>query len=441
MDKVIEFLTKQLKLSDGDVIVLGNSAGPDSMCLFEVLLSLRKKYNLKIICAHVNHNVRKESKEEKEFLEKYASLKNVLFETMTIEEYADDNFESVARKIRYNYFFSLVKKYNAKYLMTAHHGDDLIETILMRIVRGSSLKGYSGFPLVTEMDGFTLVRPLLFMTKDEIKSYDDEHNIPYVIDKSNFNKKYTRNRYRQDILPLLKNENSNVHEKFLKFSETLLEYDNYINKEIGKHIKEVYSDNTLDIDKYLKLDLLLRKKIDNYILEDIYKDNLNVITEEHVKLVMNLIDSKRSNAKVYLPNGIIFVKEYNKICIRDNIKEVVSYEIEIDKVVMLPNGHKIIRVEEEESNNNNVCRIDSKEVDLPLYVRTRRLGDKMMLKKIDGYRKLKDIFIDLKVPKDDRDSYPVVVDSKGKIIWIPGLKKSKFTKLKNEYYDIILKCS
>jgi tRNA(Ile)-lysidine synthase len=108
---------------------------------------------------------------------------------------------------------------------------------------------------------------------------------------------------------------------------------------------------------------------------------------------------------------------------------------------LLPNGHKIERVNEEESNNNYVCRIDSSEVDLPLYVRTRRLGDKMLLKKVNGYRKIKDIFIDLKVPKDDRDSYPIVVDSKGKIIWIPGLKKSKFTKLKNEKYDIILRCS
>ena len=441
MDKVIEFLTKKLKLEKGDVIVLGNSAGPDSMCLFDVLLTLKDKYDLKIICAHVNHNVRKESKEEKEFLEKYANEKSILFESMTIEKYADDNFESVARKIRYNYFFSLVKKYNAKYLMTAHHGDDLVETILMRLVRGSSLKGYSGFPLVTKMDDFSLVRPLLFVTKDEIKEYDDSHNVPYVIDKSNFNKKYTRNRYRHDILPLLKNENPNVHEKFFKFSETLLEYDNYINHEIEKNIIDVYYDNSIDINKYLKLDTLLKKKIINYILEDIYKDNLNVITDEHVKLVMNLIDSKRSNAKIFLPNGIIFVKEYNKVFIRNNIKEVVSYEIELDKVVLLPNGHKIEKVDEEESNNNNVCRIDSKEVDLPLYVRTRRLGDKMLLKKINGYRKLKDIFIDSKVPKDDRDTCPVVVDSKGKIIWIPGIKKSKFTKLKNEYYDIILRCS
>ena len=441
MEKVINYLKKDLKLEKDDVIVLGNSAGPDSMCLLDILLKLRKTYNLSIICAHVNHNVREESKKEKEFLEKFCHDKDVIFETMTIEKYGDDNFENEARRIRYSFFTEVVNKYHAKYLMTAHHGDDLTETILMRMVRGSSLKGYSGFPIVTNYDTFKLVRPLLFITKVEALNYDNENNIPYAIDKSNLNKKYTRNRFRMDVLPLLKREDSNVHEKFLKFSETLIEYDNFINKEIKRIINKVYVDSKIILSEYNDLDILIKKKIINYILEDIYKDNLMIINDKHVKLIMDLINSNRVNASVCLPRGVNFVKSYDVVEIRDNIKELVNYEIEIDKYVSLPKGHKIELVTEEESNNNNVARIDSSEVSLPLYVRTRKYGDKMMLKKIDGYRKIKDIFIDLKVPKDERDSWPVVVDSKGKIIWLPGLKKSKFTKLKNERYDIILRYS
>ena len=89
----------------------------------------------------------------------------------------------------------------------------------------------------------------------------------------------------------------------------------------------------------------------------------------------------------------------------------------------------------------DVCRIDSSDISLPLYVRTRKLGDKMYLKKIDGYKKVKDIFIDCKVPVKDRDKWPIVVDSKDKVVWIPGVKKSKFTKQKSEIYDIILRYS
>ena len=439
MNEVVNFLVKDLKLIKGDTIVIANSGGPDSMYLLNVLLSLREKYDLKLICAHVNHNVREESKDEKIFLENYCNDHNVLFESMVIEHYGDDNFHNAARKIRYNFFDDIVRKYSAKYLMTAHHGDDLIETILMRIVRGSTLKGYSGFDKIVDNGSYKIVRPLVFLTKEEIKTYDEENNIPYVTDKSNFKGKYTRNRYRMKVLPFLKEEDKNVHEKFLKFSETLLEYDNFINNEINRSIKKVYIDGDILLDEYLKLDELIQKKIIYYILEDVYKDNLMVINDRHVKLIMSLAYSKKPNAKVCLPRGIEVIKTYEKLDFVNEIKDVVSYEMELDKYASLPNKHTIEVVKEEEYNNNNVCRIDSNEVSFPLYVRTRRIGDKMLLKKMDGYRKIKDIFIDAKVPKRDRDSWPIVVDSKGRVIWVPGIKKSKFTKLKNENHDIILK--
>ena len=115
--------------------------------------------------------------------------------------------------------------------------------------------------------------------------------------------------------------------------------------------------------------------------------------------------------------------------------------MELIKFAILPNGHKLEIIDEIDSNTNNVCRIDSNEISMPLYIRTRKFGDKMFLKKLNGYKKVKDIFIDCKVPVKERDKWPIVVDSQDRIIWIPGLKKSKFTKLKNEKYDIIIKYS
>ena len=441
MDKVIDFLVNEVKLKEGDTIVLGNSGGPDSMCLLTILLRLREKYHLNIVSAHVNHNVRSESAAEKEFLMNYCKDNNVGFEAMTIERYGDDNFHNQARKIRYNFFNDVVKKYDANYLMTAHHGDDLLETILMRMVRGSTLKGYSGFEKILDNGTFKTVRPLVFITKDEALKFDEENNIPYVIDKSNFKGKYTRNRYRMNILPFLKEEDPKVHEKFLKFSETLNEYDNFINNEIKRTIGRVYKNNKIDVAKYRELDPLIQKKIIYVILEEIYKEDLMVINDRHVKLIMDLLNSKRANSKICLPHNVQVIKSYDEVLFTKEVKETISYEVELIKYALLPNGHKIEVVDDEESNNNDVCRIDSSEVSFPLYVRTRKLGDKMFLKKIDGYKKVKDIFIDCKIPTKDRDKWPIVVDSKDKIIWIPGVKKSKFTKLKNEKYDIILKYS
>lgn len=441
MNSVINFLEKDVGLKNGDIIVLGNSGGPDSMCLLNILLQLRSKYNLKIICAHVNHNIRRESASEKEFLMQYCLSYDVVFESMTIERYGDDNFHNQARKIRYSFFNNLVKKYEANYLMTAHHGDDLIETILMRIVRGSTLKGYSGFNKVMDNGNFKTVRPLIFVTKEDIVKYDKENNIPYVTDQSNYKGKYTRNRYRMNILPFLKEEDLKVHEKFIKFSETLEEYDNFINSEIRRTISRVYKDGVIDIERYRELDSLIQKKVIYFVLEELYKEDLMIINDRHVNIIMNLLNSKRSNARVCLPHNIEVVKCYEKVEFTNQIKEVVSYEIELIKFASLPNGHKLEFVSEEEGNGNDVCRIASDEVELPLYVRTRQHGDRMFLKKIDGYRKIKDIFIDCKVPIKDRDKWPVVVDSKDRIIWLPGLKKSKFTKLKSEKYDIIIKYS
>ena len=441
MDKVIDFLVNEVKLKEGDTIVLGNSGGPDSMCLLTILLRLREKYHLNIVSAHVNHNVRSESAAEKEFLMNYCKDNNVGFEAMTIERYGDDNFHNQARKIRYNFFNDVVKKYDANYLMTAHHGDDLVETILMRMVRGSTLKGYSGFEKILDNGTFKTVRPLVFITKDEALKFDEENNIPYVIDKSNFKGKYTRNRYRMNILPFLKEEDPKVHEKFLKFSETLNEYDNFINNEIKRTIGRVYKNNKIDVAKYRELDPLIQKKIIYVILEEIYKEDLMVINDRHVKLIMDLLNSKRANSKICLPHNVQVIKSYDEVLFTKEVKETISYEVELIKYALLPNGHTIEVVDDEESNNNDVCKIDSSEVSFPLYVRTRKLGDKMFLKKIDGYKKVKDIFIDCKIPTKDRDKWPIVVDSKDKIIWIPGVKKSKFTKLKNEKYDIILKYS
>ena len=441
MKEVINFLVSDIKLKNSDTIILGNSAGPDSMCLFDILLKLRDKYKFNIVCAHVNHNVRKESLKEKEFLMRYCYERNITFETMTIEKYGDDNFHNQARKIRYNFFYDLVRKYDANYLMTAHHGDDLIETILMRIVRGSTLKGYSGFSKVVVNDDFKIVRPLIYITKDDILDYNKVNNIPYVLDSSNFKDKYTRNRYRMNILPFLKKEDLKVHDKFIKFSETLEEYDEFINREINKKINKVYHDGKINIVLYKQLDYLIQKKIIYFILEQIYKDDLMTINDKHVRLIMNLLNSKKANAKLCLPRNIEVYKYYEYLEFSKEIKEIVNYEMELIKFAVLPNGHKLEIIDKIDSNNNNVCRIDSSEISLPLYIRTRKLGDKMFLKKLNGYKKVKDIFIDCKVPVKERDKWPIVVDSQDRIIWMPGLKKSKFTKLKNEKYDIIIKYS
>lgn len=439
MDKAYDFLMNEVGIKYGDSIVVGVSGGPDSMALLHLMSSIKKVIDIEVVCAHVNHNVRKESSSEKVFVEKFCNNHGIVFESMKIEDYGDDNFHNEARSKRYNYFGKIVKKYGAKYLLTAHHGDDLIETILMRIVRGSTLRGYSGFSKIVKIDDYTVLRPLINVTKDEIFEYNRINNITYVQDASNQKDVYTRNRFRKYIVPEFKKEDPNVHNKFYKFSTTLLEYNDYIDKQVEKKIVTVFPQNVLKIDEYLKEEKVIQMKIIYYILEHIYQDDLMLITDNHAELLYQLITSKRANAYIYLPNNLKAIKSYGTLSFVNEEIAKDEYEIEIINYLNLPNGKNIEVVDSSSDNSNNVCRLNSKDVKMPLRVRTRMDGDKISVKGMLGSKKVSDIFIDSKIPMQDRNIWPVVVDSNNTVVWLPGLKKSKFDKSKEEKYDIILK--
>lgn len=439
MNGVYEYLVKDLELRMGDAVVVGVSGGADSMALLHLLSQIKKETNIYIICAHVNHNVRKESDSEREFLQKYCDNNQIYFESMKIEEYGDDNFHNEARSKRYAYFSGVVKKFGAKYLFTAHHADDLIETILMRIARGSSLKGYSGFLKRIDMGEYEIIRPFIDITKEEILEYNKLNSIKYVEDSSNKKDKYTRNRYRKYVLPFLKKEDPNIHQKFRKFSITLLECSEYVDREMKKVINDVYNQNILNIESYLKLDKVLQHRIINYILECVYQDDLMLITDVHTELIFKMIKSSKSNYCIHLPNNIKVVKSYNHIIFNRELTTNEDFEIELSNYVNLSNGMNLEIVKSSESNSNFVCRLNKREIKLPLYVRNRRHGDKIDVKGMLGSKKVKDIFIDSKIPISEREMWPLVLDSQDRIVWVPGLKKSKYDKEKDEKYDIIIK--
>ncbi len=436
MQRVIEFLNNLLK--DKDTIVIGLSGGPDSMCLLHILSNLNK--NINIICAHINHNIREESKDEAKYLEEYCKKNNYIFKTTTFSKKSTDkNYtEAELREKRYEYFEQIIKDNNAKYLFTAHHGDDLIETILMRITRGSDIKGYSGFDTITSKEGYMIIKPLIYVTKDDINIYNEENNIPSFIDKTNTSEKYTRNRYRKNILPFLKKENKNVHLKYLKFSEELQEYYKYVNSIVKEELSKRYKDNILDITDINSLDDLILKNIIKSILDINYPDNLYLVSDKHIDVIKKFILNKRPNISINLPNNIVLKKEYNKVIITNNNTNIEEYNIKLDKTILLSNNHTIEYNIKTDSTSNYCTRLNSKELSLPLYVRTRKQGDKMIIKNMNNSKKIKDIFIDSKLSIDERNTQPVVVDSNDTIIWLPGLKKSKFDKEKKDNYDIIL---
>ena len=425
-----------INMNKNETIVIGCSAGPDSMALLHYM---KNNYPNKIICAHINHNIRKESDEEEKYLENYCKQNNIIFESTKIESYNKSNLENQARIKRYNFYKKILTKYNSKYLFLAHHGDDLIETILMKIERGSNLEGYAGIKQISKNDNYQIIRPLLKYTKDDLIKYDEKNKIKYFIDKTNFDEKYTRNRYRHNVLPFLKKENINIHKKYLKYSNTLLEYNEYINYEVNETIKNIYNNNTLDIKNFKELHIFLQKNILYKILNDIYNNKSDIVKEKNVKDIIDLINNQKPNLTINLPKNIIIKKEYNKLIIKENEnKNNDQYKIEIKNKIEKDN-YIIEEIENTNDDSNKICRIDSSKIKLPLYVRNRKNGDKIETLGLNGRKKIKEIFIENKIPEKIRNTYPIVVDSEDKIIWIPNLKKSKFNSKKTEFYDIILR--
>ncbi len=416
-------------------VVVGVSAGPDSMCLLNLL---EKKTN-KIIVCHINHNIREQSIIEEEYLKTYCQEHNLIFESMTIKEYKENNFENEARKIRYKYYEEILNKYNSNKLFLAHHGDDLIETILMKIERVSNIEGYAGIKRISKLKNYDIIRPLLPYTKENIITYNKSHNITYYIDSSNTNIDYTRNWYRHKVLPILKEKDKNIHLKFLKYSETLQEYNEYIDREINKKLSTIYQNNIINIDVLNKEDYFLKKNILYYIMNDIYNNESNIITEKHIQNILTMINSNKPNLSINMPQNKILVKEYNKLYIKKNIKEEKKYKIIFEDTTKI-DSLEIKKVSEEKSDGNNICRLNSKDIKFPLYIRNRKDGDYMILKNSNYKKKIKEIFIENKLPISKRNNYPLLVDSDDKVLWIPNMKKSNLCYKKDENYDIIIKC-
>ena len=433
MNEVNKYLDTLLK--NNDVIVVGVSGGPDSMVLLDILNKYKNKLDLKIIVAHINHNVRQCSYIDENIVKDYAKESNIIFESMKIEEKIQKNFEMEARKIRYDFFKALIEKYDAKYLFTAHHGDDLMETILMRLSRGSILKGYKGISTETKKENYKIIRPLLWLDKEEILEYAKNNNIKYALDYTNDEDIHTRNRFRHNVIPFLKEENNKVHLKYKNFSDELCMYDNFIEDYLNKI--DIIKDNKIDIDKFNSEDILIKTKLIERLLNDIYDGYLEIINRSHVISIINLIEIRKSNSYINLPDNFIGIINYDKFeIIKDNevtkVDKIFESDIEI-------NNQKFAYITNSEEKSNYIIRLNSDEISLPLHIRTKEDGDIISVKNLNGSKKVNDILTNEKVNYIRRKNILLLCDNDNNILWVPGIKKSKFDKEKSEKYDIIIK--
>lgn len=290
-------------ITSGDKLVVAVSGGPDSMALLVSLNKIKEEIKFEMVIAHVNHKIRKESDSEKIYVENYAKKMNLQFyylEKDVISEAKSHKMgiEEYARKIRYDFFYEVKNKIGANKIVIAHNLNDKVETIMLNIIRGCSLKGLIGM----EHKSNDIIRPMLDITKNEVMDFCKENNINPCIDKTNFENIYTRNKVRLDLIPMIeKNFNPNFVNRIndmsclVKFDEEFLE--KYTDKIVKDSIKFVSYDNIIfNYENIMKEDTSIKLRAVRKIINNLLK-NVQGIEKKHIfdiiKLLKNNITGKR----------------------------------------------------------------------------------------------------------------------------------------------------
>ena len=461
-EKVLQTIKKFDMLSSNDRVLIGISGGPDSVTLLNVLLSLKKRYNLSFFIAHLDHMLRgKESDEDVNFVKNLAQELGLPCEVKScnlikIARKEHLTLEETAREYRYKFYSETAKKFKANKIALGHNTDDQIETVLMRFLRGSGLEGLMGIPPIRGK----IIRPLIECNREEIEEYCKENKIEYRVDSSNEEVIYFRNKIRLELLPLLaKDYNKNIKGITLRLRNIVSEVSAYLSQETELLFKEVVRRESpemviIDLKKFTSLPLALKRRIIRKSIE-VVKGNLYSISFAHNNEILKLTEYQLGEKEIYLPDNLMAKKIYKKIMIyKKRISEDQTEEIptpwEYD--ILIPGKTEIkslgIKVEirildsadmksslyltKKKSKGEFLEFIDYNKVKLPLKLRNRRSGDRFYPLKMKDLKKVKNFFIDNKIPKSHRDLIPILVDSEDKIMWIMGMRLDDRVKINSD---------
>ena len=462
-------------LAPGEAVVLGVSGGADSVGLLYILTEL-KEYRLKLIVAHLNHGIRpKEGKRDEEFVKGIAASLNLPFElkevnTPRFKKSSNLSLEEAARILRYEFFKEVLGKYQAQRVATAHTLNDQAETVLMRILRGSGGVGLSGIPPVSE--GY-IIRPLIETSRSDIEEFLRMKGVNWVEDSSNWARDFLRNRIRLELIPELEKYNPRIKKTLARTAKLLRAEEDFIKKEADKQFGSVFTISGRDeligtTTRYKTIPEAIRLVVLRLAVEKL-KGNLRKITSDHIFSVDELLHSQTPSGEISLPDEIVVIKGYDLFLVtrKSELMREFSYKIHSTGKWSFPEVEFEVEITKVKrpSKDKSVGFFDADTVEFPIEVRNFRPGDRFIplgMKALGSgvamrspikppsrphtpiqregsqgtTKKVKRFFIDEKVPRFLRNRIPIFL-SKGKIIWIGGMRIDDRFKLKGKKAVII----
>lgn len=452
--KLIPFLENHHIELENKKVVVAISGGPDSLALLHFFKGLRRKIKLQLTAVTVNHQLRKEAVDDVTFVEKICKQWDVplISEQVDVQAYKAQHKVSTqvaARESRYAIFRKIMDEEGADYLALGHHGDDQIETLVMSLMRTTNLAGMTGIPFSRSFQQGNIIRPLLAVTREEIESYCERHRLQARIDPSNEDLSYTRNYVRKRIVPSLKEKNPSLHLTIQQLAESLGEDEEYMRAEAEVVFDRVAKCDrttkkvTLDIASLKAYAVSLQRRIYRLTLDYLYDNLPPHLSHSHEQIFLSLMNENISNRRLHFPQNLIVEVVYGQIefyFYEGNEPPFTAYVHNVPTTVALPDG-KVLEIKytrsipEVEDDNEYYCHIS--QVKFPLQIRSRKPGDRMRYKGLNGSKKIKDIFIDEKVPRAKRDKAIMVTDNTDEVFWLIGLRKG-MTKRTSEADNLYL---
>jgi tRNA(Ile)-lysidine synthase len=460
LDNIDSILHQECKLYVNNLLLVGVSGGPDSLCLLNIL----HKLGFPIIAAHVNHGLRPEADEESQFVNQFADHLGVDFISCRVDvisfssEYSI-SIEEAARTLRYQYLFEQAELNGASAVLVGHNADDQVETILMHLLRGSGLSGLRGMEYRTLPNPWSehipLVRPLLSTWRKDILEYLSENELKPVSDQSNLDTTYFRNRLRHELLPILERYTPRIRGNLLRAGQIMRDdysvlqrlvseaWDAHLVKQ-GPGYLAFYLPGFLQLSPSIQR-YLLRKAI-GYFLPGIHDVNF-----ECIERGLQYLAEAKPGGQVDLISGLRVIKDgelfwltsrNNDLPISDYpmLKPGIQLTLNISSSLYINSGWELQAEEVQDplQGYQHSCAnqdpfqawVDAGEIDLPMIVRCRKTGERFQPLGMKGRSmKVSDLMINLKLPQRARPAWPLIC-SGADILWIPGCRRSHLAQVK-----------
>ena len=440
---LIEYWREHELTSAGDTVVVACSGGPDSLALLNLLWRLQEELSVRVVAAHYEHGIRgAESKADADFVRAYCENKSIPFlmeagDIPAISQGTGESLETCARRMRYDFLHRVAAQNNGAVIATAHHADDQAETVLMHILRGSGIKGLGG--ILPKRDN--IIRPLLFCTKADLVAYCQEQGLTPRMDATNDLADCTRNKIRLELLPILREQyNSNINNNLCNLAEMAGAEEELLQDLCGQAVSKLgiepsSEEISCSVEGFLVQPLAVQRRLVQYMAQQLG----STFSFVHIESLRKLIQRHVTGTSINLPGdcqgrigyNIVYLSKKPSVLGANNatIKDTpLEIRLKAFSEVHLPRGGVISAkltdsLLAEGPFSKDCVYFDVAKCGTEVVICYRKPGDKLRL--AVGHKKLKDLLVDEKIPRDCRDNIPLVMNKDtGEIIWVAGVRQT-----------------